>query len=163
MDYVIAAHEILHYVKTTKESGLLLKLDFEKVFDNVDWKYILNTFTQRGFDSKWVKWMESILWEGHSAMLFNGSPDTYFECRKGVRQVDPLSSYLFLFATEGLNKILSCGIDCGHFEGLGPLILNGRKFLIYNTSMIHYYFLKLTTRWLSELNGRFKLLKVFPG
>jgi Reverse transcriptase (RNA-dependent DNA polymerase) len=52
MDNVIAAHEILHSVKTSKESGLLLKLDFEKVFDNVNWKYILNTFTQRGFDSK---------------------------------------------------------------------------------------------------------------
>jgi Reverse transcriptase (RNA-dependent DNA polymerase) len=44
MDNVIAAHEILHSIKSTKELGLLLKLDFQNTFDNVDWNYILNTF-----------------------------------------------------------------------------------------------------------------------
>jgi Reverse transcriptase (RNA-dependent DNA polymerase) len=41
MDNVIAANEIFHSVKNIKEPGLLLKLDFEKIFDNVDWAYIL--------------------------------------------------------------------------------------------------------------------------
>jgi Reverse transcriptase (RNA-dependent DNA polymerase) len=50
MDNVISAHKILHYVHRSKEPGLLIKLDFEKVFDNVDWNYILNTFKQHGFD-----------------------------------------------------------------------------------------------------------------
>jgi Reverse transcriptase (RNA-dependent DNA polymerase) len=129
MDNVIVAHEILHSVKSSKEPSLLLKLDFEKAFDNVDWNYILNSFKQRGFDPKWVRWMESILWGGHSAVLLNGVPGTYFECRKGVRQGDPLSPYLFLLAAEGLNKILTKGIDLGHLEGLGPPILNGHKIL----------------------------------
>jgi Reverse transcriptase (RNA-dependent DNA polymerase) len=80
MDNIISAHEILYFVHRSKEPGLLLKLDFEKAFDNVDWYYILHTFLQRGFDPKWVKWMESILWGGHSAVLFNGHPRTYFEC-----------------------------------------------------------------------------------
>jgi hypothetical protein len=44
MNNVIAAHEILYYVKNTEELGLLLKLNF----DNVDWKYILTTFKHRG-------------------------------------------------------------------------------------------------------------------
>jgi hypothetical protein len=46
MDNIIVAHEILHSVKSTKEPGFLLKLDFEKAFDNIDWHYILNTFKQ---------------------------------------------------------------------------------------------------------------------
>jgi hypothetical protein len=40
-----------------------------------------------------------------------------------------LSPYLILLATGGLNKILSMGIRLGHFEGLGPPILNGQKIL----------------------------------
>jgi hypothetical protein len=43
------AHEILHHVKLTKQQGLLLKLDFKKVFDNVEWYYLLSIFEQRGF------------------------------------------------------------------------------------------------------------------
>jgi hypothetical protein len=44
MDNVISAHEILHYVHRSKEPGLLLKLDFEKSFDNVDWNCIMHIF-----------------------------------------------------------------------------------------------------------------------
>jgi Reverse transcriptase (RNA-dependent DNA polymerase) len=95
MNNVISSHKILHSVHRSKEPGLLFKLDFEKTFDNVDWNYNLNTFKQWGFDPHWVRWMESILWGGHSVVLFNGTPGTYFECRKGVRQGDPLSPYHF--------------------------------------------------------------------
>jgi Reverse transcriptase (RNA-dependent DNA polymerase) len=86
MDNVISAHEILYSMHRFKEPGLLLKLDFEKTFDNVNWNYIQHTFLQQGFDPKWVKWMKSILWGGYSVVLFNGRPGTYFECRKGLRQ-----------------------------------------------------------------------------
>jgi Reverse transcriptase (RNA-dependent DNA polymerase) len=44
MDNIIVAHEILHSINQTKEPGLLLKLDFEKAFDTVDWNYLLSTF-----------------------------------------------------------------------------------------------------------------------
>jgi Reverse transcriptase (RNA-dependent DNA polymerase) len=35
MDSVITAHEILHYVKHSKEKSILLKLDCEKTFDYI--------------------------------------------------------------------------------------------------------------------------------
>jgi Reverse transcriptase (RNA-dependent DNA polymerase) len=66
---------------------------------------------------------------GHSAVLLNGQPGTYFECQKGVRQNDPLSPYLFLLDVEGLNKILSKGIASGHFEGLSLPVIDNRKVL----------------------------------
>jgi Reverse transcriptase (RNA-dependent DNA polymerase) len=128
MDNVISAHEILHYVHRSKEPGLLIKLDFEKVFDNVDWNYILNTFKQHGFDPHWVRWMESILWGGHSVVLFNGTPVHILNVWKGFDRVIPYP-HIFLLAAEGLNNFFSKGVALGHFEGLDPPILYGKKTL----------------------------------
>jgi Reverse transcriptase (RNA-dependent DNA polymerase) len=44
----------------------------------------------------------------------------YFEYKRGVRYGDPLSSYLFILAIDGLNKIIQKGVRAGHLEGLGP-------------------------------------------
>jgi hypothetical protein len=82
-----------------------------------------------GFDPTWIKWMKSILWGSHSVVLVNGTSGIYFACRRGVRQGDPISFYLFLLAAEGLNKILFKEVALGHFEGLGPLIFNSQKIL----------------------------------
>jgi Reverse transcriptase (RNA-dependent DNA polymerase) len=49
LDSVITAHEILHHVHTSKESCLLFKVDFQKAFDFINWGYLFDTFTQRGF------------------------------------------------------------------------------------------------------------------
>jgi Reverse transcriptase (RNA-dependent DNA polymerase) len=74
----IAAHEVLHHVHSSKESNFILKLDFEKVFDNVDWSYLLTMFKQWGFNATWISWMEHILWGGHSSVILNDTPGAYF-------------------------------------------------------------------------------------
>jgi hypothetical protein len=66
---------------------------------------------------------------GHSTILLNGTSGIYFECRKGVRQGDLLSPYLFLLVVEDLNKLLIKDIELGHFKGLGLPILNNQKVL----------------------------------
>jgi Reverse transcriptase (RNA-dependent DNA polymerase) len=38
----------------------------------------------------------------------------------GVRQRDHLSPYLFILATDDLNKMIQRGIRAGHLAGLGP-------------------------------------------
>jgi hypothetical protein len=38
MDNVILAHEVIHSLKTTRTSGMLIKLDLSKAFDRINWK-----------------------------------------------------------------------------------------------------------------------------
>jgi Reverse transcriptase (RNA-dependent DNA polymerase) len=52
--------------------------------------------------------------------LVNWELTDYFECRRGVRQGDPLFPYLFILAADGLNKMIHKGIRAGYLEGLGP-------------------------------------------
>ena len=40
------------------------------------------------------------------SVLFNGAPTKAFKPTRGIRQGDPISSYLFLLAAEGLSCLL---------------------------------------------------------
>lgn len=40
LESVVAAHEILHKVHRKKESGIILKLDYEKAYDRVSWDFL---------------------------------------------------------------------------------------------------------------------------
>lgn len=58
------------------------------------------------FYEKWVSLiMESINLVSYS-VLVNGEPKGDIQPSRGIRQGDPLSSYLFLLCLEGLNRML---------------------------------------------------------
>jgi hypothetical protein len=40
MDGVVSLNEILHEVKKKKQSGVILKIDFEKAYDKVNWQFL---------------------------------------------------------------------------------------------------------------------------
>jgi hypothetical protein len=44
---VVAAHELIHHSVKEKEKGLVLKLDYEKAYDRVDWHFLENLLTSR--------------------------------------------------------------------------------------------------------------------
>jgi Reverse transcriptase (RNA-dependent DNA polymerase) len=55
MDNVLAAHEIIHYATKHKQKGIILKVDFEKAYDKVNWSFVQKILLSRGFGTKWIK------------------------------------------------------------------------------------------------------------
>jgi hypothetical protein len=55
MDGIIMAHEILHLVHLSKERGILLKLNFQKAFNPINWGCIFNILRARGFSEQWMR------------------------------------------------------------------------------------------------------------
>jgi hypothetical protein len=52
MNNVLALHEILHETKREGQTGVILKLDFEKAYDQVNWDFLMKCLRARGFDEK---------------------------------------------------------------------------------------------------------------
>jgi Reverse transcriptase (RNA-dependent DNA polymerase) len=51
-DNIICAQEILFKVRKSKEKGIMIKIDFEKAFDSVNWNFLLEVLQARGFGEK---------------------------------------------------------------------------------------------------------------
>ena len=51
-DCFLVAQETLHLIHTSSKPGLMLKLDFEKAFDNVNWEFLIDSLKGFGFSDK---------------------------------------------------------------------------------------------------------------
>jgi Reverse transcriptase (RNA-dependent DNA polymerase) len=121
MDNVVCAHEVLHQIHVSRTKGVFFKINFEKVFDKINWDFLLETLVGRGFNSKWIQWITNILQGSKTCINFNENLGTYFHCQRGVRQWDPLSLFLFDLVADVFNKLLNNAQQLGYLKGLGKV------------------------------------------
>ena len=72
--------EYIHQCKQSKQECIILKLDFAKSFDTIEHKAILQILRCKGFDGRWLGWMDCLMSSGTSAVLLNGTPGKKFAC-----------------------------------------------------------------------------------
>ena len=75
---------------------LILKLDFHKAFDTINWECLLYVLQHRGFDNRWTDWIRSILSASKAHILINGVVSTKFNINE-VYVRGTLSLYIFSF------------------------------------------------------------------
>jgi hypothetical protein len=51
LEGVVILHETIHELHKKKLNGLILKIDFEKAYDNVKWTFLLQSLQMKGFSS----------------------------------------------------------------------------------------------------------------
>jgi hypothetical protein len=131
LDGILIANEVVDDAKKRKKEMLMFKVDFEKAYDSVEWGYLDSVMAKMGFSTKWRQWIMTCVSSATVSVLVNGSPTNEFSMRRGLRQGDPLSPFMFLIAAEGLNVMLKASVDSGLFKGYLLSI-----FLIYSLLMI---------------------------
>ena len=85
---------------TLKLDGLLVTIDIQKVFESVDYAFLISTLEIYRFGNRFVRWV-NILLKNQESCIINGSNTTkYFKIEEGTRQGDPISAYLFILILE---------------------------------------------------------------
>nr|GEX14101.1 RNA-directed DNA polymerase, eukaryota, reverse transcriptase zinc-binding domain protein [Tanacetum cinerariifolium] len=118
LDGPLILSEIIDWYKKRKKKLMLFKVDFEKAFDSVSWKYLDYMLHKLGFGSRWRTWINNCLMSARTSILINGSPTLEFSLKRGLRQGDPLSPFLFIIVMEGLHMALNDGIASNMFHGV---------------------------------------------
>nr|GEV71902.1 RNA-directed DNA polymerase, eukaryota, reverse transcriptase zinc-binding domain protein [Tanacetum cinerariifolium] len=88
IDGPLILSEIIDWYKKRKKKLMLFEVDFEKAFNSVTRTYI----------------------------LINGIPTLEFSLKRGLRQGNPLSPFLFIIVMEGLRMALNDGIASNMFH-----------------------------------------------
>jgi hypothetical protein len=124
VDGIMSLHEILHHSHIKKHVGIVLKLDFEKAFDKVNWNFLLNCLKAMGFSDLLCQWIQKILTDDTVSVKINNKTGPYFKSAKGVRQGDPLSPFLFNAAVQCLAKMVLEAQQNGLLVGLAPDLID---------------------------------------
>lgn len=93
MDGVMSLHEIIHEARMKKQQCVVLKLDFEKAYDKVDWNFVFQCLEDRGFNEKWLGWFRTVVKGGTLNVKVNDTIGKNFGSFKGVRQGGSLVSF----------------------------------------------------------------------
>ena len=71
-----------------------------------------------GLGVKWQLWIRFCISTGRFSVLINGTPAGFLQSFQGLRQVDPLSSLLFILVMEALSRMLNRGVRRGLLESI---------------------------------------------
>ena len=95
--------DTMQHIILTKQQAYLLFLDFEKAFDKLDHKFLINALHNFGFEKNYIQWIKILYTDIQSCILNNGYTSPYFHITAGIRQGCPISALLFIIAVECLS------------------------------------------------------------
>ncbi|GKC28617.1 RNA-directed DNA polymerase, eukaryota [Tanacetum coccineum] len=94
------------------------EVDFEKAYDSVLWDFLDDVLKKFGFREKWCNWIQNCLRSSRGSIIINGSATKEFQFYKGLKQGDPLSSFLFILIMESLHLSFQRVVNAGMFKGI---------------------------------------------
>lgn len=156
---IFMVNEVIHAMKTQGIDGLILKIDFSKAYDTVDWSCLLHVMECVNMNQHWINWIKVILETTKMSILINGSPTEEFSPKRGIRQGDPLAPYLFLLIGEVLSRLIDRAVSTGACQGI--------NFKFHNRTISHFQYADDTVLFIQnskkDIRGMKRVLLLFQS
>lgn len=94
------------YHKNSPSPTCAMKVDIMKAYDNVRWEFLWDVLCSMNFHPQMIQWLQACVSTVNYSLSINGEVTGFIPGKKGLRQRDPLSSYLFVIVMEVLTCIL---------------------------------------------------------
>ena len=136
--------------------GYLVTTDIEKAFDSLDHDFLLIVLKKFGFCENVIHWMKILLNNQQSCVINGGFTTPYFKLKKGAREGDSISAYLFILASEVFFELIKNNT-------------NIRGITIFNHAFLYTAFAEDSIYFLNELLSvknlidTFKVFSLFLG
>ncbi|XP_074270970.1 uncharacterized protein LOC141594882 [Silene latifolia] len=112
--------------KRGKTGYMAIRIDLEKVYNRLKWSFIEETMKDMQFPGLMIDTVMKCVTTPSMQILWNGETTEKFKPTKGVRQGDPLSSYLFVMCLEKLQQAIDVRVRGKDWIPL-PMCKNGPR------------------------------------
>jgi len=88
MDITLVANEIVEECRKKKKRFVIVKVDYEKAYDSVNWDFLYYMMNRLGFCNRWIDCIKECSSSSSISVLVNRSPTKEFIPMRSFRQGD---------------------------------------------------------------------------
>ncbi|CAM8920557.1 unnamed protein product [Rhodiola kirilowii] len=160
-DNILIAHEVSHFIKGSqnrKTGYMSIKLDMSKAYDRIEWRFLEKMMAAMGFAEVWIKRIMLCVSTVSYKVKINDDISEIIRPKRGLRQGDPISPYLFLICAEWLTYTLSRYREIGLLEGIkicrgAPIISN---LMFADDCLLFIKSTKNSVSWIRDILKRYE-------
>ena len=107
---------MINYHRDNGPPRCALKVDIKKAYDTISWSCILDILSSMGTPTYLLRCIKACITTLSFSISVNGELAGFFAIKRGLRQGDPLSSFLFIITMEAFSRSLSVAANRQEFQ-----------------------------------------------